>query len=257
MDEPTSAISRRETEVLFEIIASLREQGKAIIYISHKMDELFRIADTVTVLRDGKHIATRPRAGLEMDELISMIVGRELTSLYEKQPVTPGEVLLEVSDLHAGDAKGVSFDLRKGEILGIGGLMGAGRTAVAHALAGMENITAGEVRLRGKPVRLGSPRAAKALGIGLVTEDRKQLGLILEASVKQNIVLPSLEKYGRGPLLNGRRENAVADREIKRFRITTVSRNQTGGRLSVGNQQKVVISAMELGSASCRDRVWK
>src|SRR3546814_3094306 len=107
MDEPTSAISRRETEVLFEIIASLREQGKAIIYISHKMDELFRIADTVTVLRDGKHIATRPRAGLEMDELISMIVGRELTSLYEKQPVTPGAVLLEVSDLHEGDAKGV------------------------------------------------------------------------------------------------------------------------------------------------------
>src|SRR3546814_11082690 len=109
-----------------------------------------------------------------------MIVGRELTSLYEKQPVTPGEVLLEVSDLHAGDAKGVSFDQRKGEILGIGGLMGAGRTAVAHALAGMENITAGGVRLRGKPVRLGSPRAGKALGIGLGTENRKHLGLILE-----------------------------------------------------------------------------
>src|SRR3546814_10326009 len=121
-----------------------------------------------------------------------MIVGRELTSLYEKQPVTPGEVLLEVSDLHAGDAKGVSFDLRKGEILGIGGLMGAGRTAVAHALAGMENITAGEVRPCGKTGRLGSPRAAKGLGIGMVIEERKQMGLLLEVYVKQNIVLPYL-----------------------------------------------------------------
>src|SRR3546814_1466470 len=115
-----------------------------------------------------------------------MIVGRELTSLYEKQPVTPGEVLLEVSDLHAGDAKGVSFDLRKGEILGIGGLMGAGRTAVAHALAGMENITAGGVRRRGKPARLGSPPAANALGVGPVTVDRKPLGLIVDAPEKEN-----------------------------------------------------------------------
>lgn len=246
MDEPTSAISTRETEALFRIIASLREQGKAIIYISHKMDEIFAIADKVTVLRDGRHIATRPMAGLKMDELIPMIVGRELSALYEKQPAVIGDRLLEVRDLHAGDARGVSFDLRKGEILGVAGLMGAGRTAVAHALAGMEKITAGKVRLRGDQVNIGSPRAAKELGIGLVTEDRKQLGLILDASVRENIVLPSLERHGRGPLLDGRREKAVADREINRFRIKTASREQSVGRLSGGNQQKVVISAMSL-----------
>lgn len=246
MDEPTSAISNKETEVLFRIIHTLKQQGKAIIYISHKMDEIFRLADTITVLRDGKYIATRNREHLQMEELINLIVGRKLSSLFNKQPQRPGEVLLEVKGLCSAEIHHVSFSLRQGEILGIAGLMGAGRTAIAHAIAGMEKVTAGEILLRGKLVRINSPRNAIAKGIGLVTEDRKQLGLVLSSSVKQNITLPSLKKHSRGLLLDSRRENRVADREIARFRIKTSSRNQEVGRLSGGNQQKVVLSGINL-----------
>lgn len=246
MDEPTSAISEKETEVLFRTLRALKQQGKAIIYISHKMDEIFRLADTITVLRDGKYIATRSREDMQMDELITMIVGRELSSLYNKQPQQPGEVLLEVKGLCSAGVDNVSFSLRRGEILGIAGLMGAGRTAIAHAIAGMEKVTAGEISLRGKRIHISSPRAAIARGIGLVTEDRKQLGLVLSSSVKQNITLPSLKKHSRGFLLDHPKENTVADREIAKFRIKTSSRNQVVGRLSGGNQQKVVISGINL-----------
>lgn len=246
MDEPTSAISQKETESLFRIIGLLREQGKGIIYISHKMDELFRIADTITVLRDGKYIATRKAGQLQMNELIAMIVGRELSSLYEKKEVTPGDILLEVDDMHAPGVRGVSFQVRKGEILGVAGLMGAGRTEIARAIAGISKITGGTVKLGGRPVRIGSPRSAKALGIGLVTEDRKEWGLMLEDSVKNNMVLSSLKQQSRGMLLDRRRERAVAGREIERFRIKTTGPDQAVGRLSGGNQQKVVFAGMHL-----------
>lgn len=246
MDEPTSAISEKETEVLFRILGVLKQQDKAIIYISHKMDEIFRLGDTITVLRDGKYIATRKREDIQMNELIAMIVGRELSSLYKKQPQKLGEVLLEVKGISSAALRDVSFHLRRGEILGIAGLMGAGRTAIAHAIAGMEKVTSGEIFLRGKKIRISSPRAAIGRGIGLVTEDRKQLGLVLSSSVKHNITLPSLKKYSRGMLLDHSNENSVADREITRFRIKTPSRNQVVGRLSGGNQQKVVISGMNL-----------
>lgn len=246
MDEPTSAITQKEAEILFRIIALLKGQGKAIIYISHKMDELFRLADEVTVLRDGKYIGTRSRAGLEMGELISMIVGRDLDKLYQKQKTFPGPVLLEARNLCSEGVRNVSLEVRRGEVLGIAGLMGAGRTSLAHALAGMEKITSGEIRLNGQTVSINSPRAAKNKGIGLVTEDRKQWGLIPDASVKQNIVLRSLKKHSRGILLDQRREKAVADREMERFRIRAASRNQAVGSLSGGNQQKVVLSGMQL-----------
>jgi inositol transport system ATP-binding protein len=246
MDEPTSAISEKETELLFRLIETLKIQGRAVLYISHKMDEVFRLADLITVLRDGKYIATRKREEIQMDELISMIVGRELSSLYNKQPQQPGEVLLEVKGLCSAGVKDVSFSLRRGEILGISGLMGAGRTAIAHAIAGMEKITDGEILLKGKPVHIRSPRAAIANGIGLVTEDRKHLGLVLTSSVKENIILPSLKKYSWGIFRDHSKENEVADQEIAKFRIKTTSRNQVVGRLSGGNQQKVVISGINL-----------
>src|SRR5690606_7115978 len=197
LDEPTSAISQKEAELLFRTLDTLRNQGKGIIYISHKMDEIFRLADTITVLRDGKHIATRPKDNIGMEELIRLMVGRPLSTLFNKRQNVPGELLLEVKDLATARVKNASFTLRRGEILGIAGLMGAGRTEIAHALAGMETITRGQIRFREKPVQINSPRAALALGIGLVTEDRKKYGLVLDASVKHNITLSSLKKHSR------------------------------------------------------------
>src|SRR5690554_218445 len=154
MDEPTSAISQKETEVLFRIIETLKQQGKAIIYISHKMDEIYRLADTITVLRDGKYIATRSSESLPMDELINLIVGRELSELYTKQTVPRGDVLLEAKGLCTDKITDVSFNLHRGEIIGLAGLMGSGRTAIAHALAGIDKSTKGEILLRGKDVRI-------------------------------------------------------------------------------------------------------
>lgn len=246
MDEPTSAISHRETEVLFKTIDRLKNQGKAIIYISHKMDEIFRLADNISVLRDGKFMGSRKRQDFEMDDLITMIVGRELRPLLHQKKEKVGEELLELKGICSEEIKDISFLLRRGEVLGVAGLMGAGRTAIAHAIAGVEKISAGEIWLRGKPVRIRSPREAIKLGIGLVTEDRKLTGLVLSSSVKHNITLPSLKRHSRGILLDHRRENAVADQEIDRFRIKTPSRDQTIHRLSGGNQQKVVIAGMNL-----------
>ena len=248
MDEPTSAISQKETEVLFRIIETLKQQGKAIIYISHKMDEIYRLADTITVLRDGKYIATRSSESLPMDELINLIVGRELSELFTKQVQPPGEVLLDVKGLCTDEINDISFSLHRGEIIGLAGLMGSGRTAIAHAIAGIEKVTKGEILLRGKPIRIDSPRAAIVKGIGLVTEDRKEWGLVLSSSVKHNITLSSLKKYNWGIFLNHNRENDVADREIARSRIKTSSRNQIVERLSGGNQQKVVIAGINLNN---------
>jgi inositol transport system ATP-binding protein len=246
MDEPTSAISHRETEVLFRTIDKLKNQGKAIIYISHKMDEIFRLADTISVLRDGKYMGSRKRQDFQMDDLITMIVGRELRPHLHKKRETVGEVLLELKGICSEEIKDISFLLRRGEILGLAGLMGAGRTAIAHAIAGVEKISSGEIWLRGRPVQIRSPRSAIKKGLGLVTEDRKLSGLVLSSSVKHNITLPSLKKHGRGFFLDHGKETAVADQEIKRFRIKTSSRDQTVHRLSGGNQQKVVIAGMNL-----------
>jgi len=246
MDEPTSAISQREAETLFKTMAALKEQGKAIIYISHKMDEIYRLADTITVLRDGKYVATKPSKDLPMEELIKLIVGRELASYFTKRPSSPGKILLEMKNICSPVLQDISFQLHQGEILGIAGLMGAGRTNIANVLAGSERPSSGEILLKGKPIHIKDPKAAIRHGIGLVTEDRKQYGLVLGASVRDNITLASLEKHGRGFFLDPKKENEVADGEISRFRIKAVSRQQAVGRLSGGNQQKVVIAGMYL-----------
>ena len=246
MDEPTSAISQREADSLFKTMFALKEQGKAIIYISHKMDEIYRLADTITVLRDGKYIATRSSKDLPMEELIKLIVGRELTTFFNKQPARRGEVILEMRHISSPVLKDISLKLHQGEILGIAGLMGAGRTNIANVLAGLEKPSSGEILLKGKTVHIPDPKAAIRHGIGLVTEDRKQYGLVLEASVRDNITLASLKKHSRGVFLDPKKENDVADDEISRFRIKTASRQQAVGRLSGGNQQKVVIAGMYL-----------
>jgi inositol transport system ATP-binding protein len=244
MDEPTSAISQREVDALFEMIRDLRRQGVAIIYISHKMDEIFRIADTVTVLRDGRYVATHDAVDLDRDRLIALMVGRELlTTASPSATPVPGEVALEVRDLtQPGKVQRVCFQVRRGEILGIAGLMGAGRTQLVSAIFGLAPAASGEIRVNGRPVRIAGPRNAINNGIALVTEDRKKFGLVSGMSVKQNLTLSDLRQCCRGPLIDHRRENRVADEQIQALAIRTRDRNQRVNSLSGGTQQKIVVA---------------
>ena len=239
MDEPTSAISEHEVEALFKIIRDLKQRGVAIIYISHKMDEIFRIADTVTVLRDGRHVATHPIGELDEAKLIALMVGRELSPGGPRSVEAAGDVALEVRHLtKPGRFRDINFTLRHGEVLGLAGLMGAVRTDVANAIFGMFPADSGEIRVHDQPSRIASPRDAIALGIGMVSEDRREFGLVPTMSVKHNLTLASL----RGWLLDHRAENTVADEQIRAFGIKTPGRNQSVTTLSGGNQQKVVLA---------------
>jgi inositol transport system ATP-binding protein len=244
MDEPTSAISQREVDALLAMIRDLRRQGVAIIYISHKMDEVFRIADTITVLRDGRHVATHPAAELDRDRLIALMVGRELlTTESPAATPAPGLVALEVCGLtQPGKFRPVSFRVRRGEILGIAGLMGAGRTELASALVGLAPAASGEIRVNGRPVRIASPRNAIDHGLALVPEDRQKFGLVPGMSVKENLTLASLGPCCRGPWIDRRRENRVADQQIRALAIRTRDRDQRAGSLSGGTQQKIVVA---------------
>jgi inositol transport system ATP-binding protein len=244
MDEPTSAISDREVESLFGVIRDLKQNGVAIIYISHKMDEVFRIADTITVLRDGRYVATHRAAELDHDRLISLMVGRELGSCYPERPTCQSDdVALEVHKLTHGDKfRNISLQVRRGEILGIAGLMGAGRTELVSAIFGLTPAQSGEIRVDGRPVNIACPQDAIRHGIAMVTEDRKQFGLVPQMSVKQNLTLASLRQYCRGPLIDHRRESRVADEQIRAFSIKTRDRNQRVNGLSGGTQQKVVVA---------------
>ena len=244
MDEPTSAISQREVDALFDMIRDLRRQGVAIIYISHKMDEIFRVADTITVLRDGRYVATHDAADLDRDRLIALMVGRDLlaTEFPLSAPV-PGEVALEVRQLtQPGKVRQVSFHVRRGEILGIAGLMGAGRTELVSAIFGLAPAASGEIRVHGRPVWIASPRDALDQGIALVAEDRKTFGLVPGMSVKQNLTLADLGQCCRGPWIDHRRENQVADEQIRAMAIRARDRNQRVNSLSGGTQQKIVVA---------------
>lgn len=244
MDEPTSAITDREVNQLFRVIRDLKSRGKGIIYISHKMNEIFQISDDVMVLRDGQYIDTKPASQTNNKELISMMVGRELTDIFPGQKPNPGEVVLEVRGLTREKwFHNVSFQLRKGEILGFAGLMGSGRTEVMEALFGMTPFHSGEILLEGKKVRFKSPAEAIESGIAFITEDRKLEGLNLLASVKHNITISSLHKVsGRAGIMQTRQENKIADHYIQSLRIKSRNREQWVQYLSGGNQQKVVIA---------------
>jgi inositol transport system ATP-binding protein len=243
MDEPTSAITEREVEILFRQVAALRARGVSVIYISHKLAELFRVADRMTVLRDGTFVGCEETARLDRDRLIRMMVGRELTELFPKQAVPIGEEVLSVSRLSwGGRIRDVSFTLRRGEILGIAGLVGAGRSETAEALFGLRRPVQGEVRIHGRPVRIRSPRDAIRLGIALVTEDRKLQGLNLKATVEENISLVALSRLFPRGWLGRRKEGAVADDYMRRLRIKAFSRRAVVASLSGGNQQKVVLA---------------
>ena len=243
MDEPTSAIPEREVAHLHGMIKRLTDFGVAIIYITHKMDEVFRISDDITVFRDGKHVGSYPAKELDRDKLIKLMVGRELTDLFPKEEAEIGEVVLSVQGLNRGAVvKDVSFELHRGEILGLAGLMGAGRTEVLETIFGIEKADSGEVVLNGKTLRIKQPSDAIRAGMALLTEDRKLNGIMGVLSVRDNITAAALPRYSpRGVLRVGEMRKDSEDQREK-LRIKTPSLSQLIKNLSGGNQQKALIS---------------
>jgi len=243
MDEPTSSLTEKEVNHLFKIIRKLKERGCGIVYISHRMKEIFEICDDVTVFRDGQFIAEREVATLTEDSLIEMMVGRKLEDQYPRLDKAPGEVRLKVDNLSGPGVNGVSFSLRKGEILGVAGLMGAGRTELMKVLYGALPRTGGHVTLDGHEVVTRSPQDGLANGIVYISEDRKRDGLVLGMSVKENMSLTALRYFSRsgGSLKHKDEQQAVSD-FIRLFNVKTPSMDQAIGLLSGGNQQKVAIA---------------
>ena len=252
LDEPTSSLPEQETEVLLSIINNLREHGIACIYISHKLNEVKAISDTICVIRDGQHIATRPAAGLSEDDIITMMVGRELTALYPHQPHEIGETILEVKNLtawhpvnrHVRRVNNVSFSLKRGEILGIAGLVGAGRTETVQCLFGVwPGRWQGEISINGKPVKIDDCREAIAHGIAMVPEDRKKDGIVPLMAVGKNITLAALDQFShRLSTLDEAAEQQAINDAIRRLRVKTSSPELAIGRLSGGNQQKAILA---------------
>lgn len=243
MDEPTSSLTQREVDEMFTIIRQLRDNGTAILFISHRLEELFAIADRVTTLRDGAYVGTRTMESVTSAELIQMMVGRNLDELFPKQTTVPGDVALEVVNLSAaGHFSDITFTLRKGEIVGMAGLIGAGRTDVARTIFGILPATTGTIRVDGKPVKISSPEQAMALGIGFVPEDRKAHGLVLEFPIAENITLPKLPAFARWGWLNHSAERSAAASGASQLEVKMASLEQAAGQLSGGNQQKVVLA---------------
>jgi len=244
MDEPTASLGDREVENLFRVIRELKGQGVGIIYISHRLEELPQVADRVTALRDGTLVGTRRMAEVNRADLIRMMVGRELSAVFPKVDAELGDVVLEVHGLgcRAAGVRDVSFSVRAGEILGLAGLVGAGRTELARTLFGLTPADAGEIRLRGKRVAIQSPSQAIALGIAYVPEDRRRHGVILEMSVAANETLATLRLVSSFGFLDFGRERAVAADFVRKLGVKTASIDTPVGNLSGGNQQKVALA---------------
>jgi ribose transport system ATP-binding protein len=251
MDEPTSAISGHEIKVLFELIRSLKAQGVAIVYITHKLDELFQIADSVTVLRDGKFVGSCPVEDVTHDDIVRMMVGRDIKDFFVKADVAKSRQVLSIKDICLAHPRRqseyvvdhVSFAVKAGEVLGLFGLMGAGRTELLETIFGLHpRESSGSIFLNNHRVSINSPTDAINLGIGFITEDRKLEGLIFQMSVSQSISLASLEQTERFGLLSARVENRLAQDYVERLRIKTPSVQQVVENLSGGNQQKVIIA---------------
>ena len=242
MDEPTSSLSEKDVGFLFETINKLKKENVGIIYISHRMNELKQITDRITVLRDGEYIGTRNTAEATTDELIAMMVGRQLTNYYTRDYGNPSETVLEVRGLSDGKLlKDLSFQLRKGEILGFAGLVGAGRSEVMKCVFGIDPFVKGEILVGGKPVNIGSPEDAMNLGIALVPESRKEEALFPAQSVMFNITIKTLKEFIRGIMVNANRERDITREYVDKMAIKTPSYQQMMGNLSGGNQQKVII----------------
>ena len=243
MDEPSATLTDHELSRLFELIRRLQSQGVAIVYISHRLEEVFQIASRVTVLRDGALVGTKSIEELDRDSIIKMMVGREIQQQIPKEPAQPGEVALELRSVsRKGVLRDVSFNVRKGEVLGLAGLVGAGRTEVARVIFGADPSDEGEMSLFGQAFRPRGPRQAIQSGIGLVTEDRKALGLILGMVVRENVTLANLDRISTLSFINQGREKTVASQYVDDLSIRTPSIEQQVQNLSGGNQQKVVLA---------------
>ncbi|MCI9484673.1 MAG: sugar ABC transporter ATP-binding protein [Clostridiaceae bacterium] len=254
MDEPSSAIGDEEIEVLFKQIFSLREQGVAILYITHKMDEIFRIADEITIIRDGKWIESGPASDYDPNKLVARMVGREITNVFPKDLEVPiGDVVLEVKSLtqskeDGGRFEDISFQLRQGEILGFAGLVGAGRSEVMRAIFGLDPITSGEIYINGQKVNIRSTGDAIKAGIAMVNEDRKGYGLVLERDIHENISLVNLNKFIKGGFVDDKAIEEEAAKYVDMLQIKIANTGVKAGTLSGGNQQKVVLAKWLMGN---------
>lgn len=242
MDEPTSALNDEETQNLFRIIRGLAEEGISIIYISHRLEEIFEISDRTMIMRDGKYIDQVITADTTKEALVSMMVGREIKDMYPERHVEIGDVLMEVDHLCVKKVNDVSFCLRSGEVLGIFGLMGAGRTELVEAIFGARKITGGSIKIKGKPVKINSPEEAIKAGIAYVPAERKTDGLILSHSVKNNITLANLKEYNKGYAMDVRKEEKSVTHWIQTLSIKSAHNKTVVETLSGGNQQKVVLA---------------
>ena len=244
LDEPTSSLTQNEVEALFRIVDDLKREGVAIVYISHKMDEILRISDEVTIMRDGQYIGTWEAKELTTDMIISRMVGRELTNLYPKRENVPGEVVFSVENFTSINPKSfrnVSFELRKGEILGVGGLVGAQRTELMEGIFGTRSHTTGKITFHGKELKINRPKDAIDQGVAMLTEDRRQSGIMGVLSVADNISIASLKKYVDGIMLNSKKIEKLVQDNVQKMNIKTPSSKTLIQSLSGGNQQKVLI----------------
>ncbi len=243
MDEPTAALTEHDVERLFGIVRLLRSRGVGVVYISHRLEEVFLLADRVTVLRDGEFVATKPVSETDHDGLIEMMVGRRLDALFPKTEAPLGDVVLELENVTRQPlTKDVSLKLRAGEILGIAGLVGAGRSELAEVIFGMTPAESGTIRVDGRNVRIGSPSAAKRLGIAYVPEDRGRQGLVRPMRLAENVSLASLGRISQGGFLNRQSEATLARKSIDQFRVRASGIDQIVSKLSGGNQQKIGLS---------------
>lgn len=243
MDEPTAALTEREIEKLFQVIESLKKEGVSIVYISHRMEEIFAICDRITIMRDGKTVDTKAIPETNFHEVVKKMVGRELTDRYPERTPSTGDIVLEVKQAtKKGQFQDISFSVKAGEIVGVAGLMGAGRTEMMRSLFGLDPLDQGEIWVHGKKAVIKKPSDAVKLGIGFITEDRKDEGLMLDASIRENIGLPNLKSFSPKGLIDKKNEQDFVDLLIKRLMIKTASSDISARSLSGGNQQKVVIA---------------
>ncbi len=242
MDEPTAPLTVNEVELLFKIVRKLKAQGVTIIYISHRIEELFEIGDRVSVMRDGQYIKTLNIAETNRKELVDLMVGRELTESYPTRKVDLGEEVLRVENLCGNGVSGINFTLHKGEILGFGGLVGAGRTELMNVIYGANKLESGQIYLDGQPVVIKDTTAALNHGIGMIPEDRKRTGAFLRFSIRWSSTISALKRISRFGVIDRKKEREIADYYIDRLHIRTPSPDQLAGNLSGGNQQKVVLA---------------
>lgn len=242
MDEPTAALTDREIHALFQVINSLREQGVGIVYISHRMDEIFEICDRISVLRDGQFIGTKAIPETNFDEIVKMMVGRQLGERFPERVPELGSTRLQVENLTSkGSFEGISFSVKQGEILGVAGLMGAGRTEIMETIFGYRSISSGKVLIDGKETNIKSPYEAIQHGIGFITEDRKNEGLVLGLSVRENFTLTNFSSVSNKGVISAKKEEEFVEDLIQKLHVKTASQHLSVKSLSGGNQQKIVI----------------